>query len=144
MTENRAADGGATLKSLIESRDRDGLHDMISELSSTETARSILRLGDTDRTTVLELLEPEEAAEVIDDLPDAYAAEIMEDLAPSQAAAILDELRSDEAADLLGDLDEEDSDAILDEMDAPAAENIRELMSYEPETAGGLMVTEHL
>jgi magnesium transporter len=92
----------------------------------------------------LTLLEPEDAAEVIEDISDTQAADLIEDLPPEQAAAILEELDSDHIADLLGELDEEDAQAIIDQMDPEEAEEARQFLTYSPDTAGGLMLSEYL
>ena len=69
---------------------------------------------------------------------------VIERLEPEAAAAIVDELPSDEQADLLGDLDLEDAEAILNEMSPEEARDARELVRYADDVAGGLMVKEFL
>jgi len=75
---------------------------------------------------------------------DEYAADLIEELEPQVAAAIIDEMDSDEQADVLSELDEEDAQAILDQMDPEEAADTRRRMRYEEDTAGGLMITEYL
>jgi hypothetical protein len=47
---------------------------------------------------LLTMLEPENAAEVMEEIPELQAVEIIEDLTEKDAAAILDEMESDEQA----------------------------------------------
>ena len=49
---------------------------------------------------------------------------------------------SDHRADLLGDMDEGDAEAILSKMDPEEAKEARDLLRYQPDVAGGIMVTE--
>ena len=65
-------------------------------------------------------------------------------LPPEAAAAIVDVMESDHQADILERLDEEDAQAILIEMDPAEAEEVRRLVQYPSDTAGGLMITEYL
>ena len=48
----------------------------------------------------------------------------------------------DEAADLLSELPQETSTALLCKMEVEEAQDVRELLSYPPDTAGGMMTTE--
>ncbi|MDP4142999.1 MAG: magnesium transporter [Bacillota bacterium] len=57
---------------------------------------------------------------------------------------IVEEMSSDELADMLGTLDTSEANDILAKMDKEDAEDVRELLSYAPDTAGGLMASEFL
>jgi Mg/Co/Ni transporter MgtE len=48
----------------------------------------------------------------------------------------------DAAADLLADLSKETSEELLDEMPGREANEVRELLEFDPATAGGMMNTE--
>jgi Mg/Co/Ni transporter MgtE len=50
----------------------------------------------------------------------------------------------DLAADVLSELEEETSEGILDEMDNEPKTEVRELLEFEEDTAGGMMNTEFL
>jgi magnesium transporter len=77
-------------------------------------------------------------------VPATEAAELLEDMPAANAAAIVAELPSDEQADLLGQIEEDGAEAILSRMGAVRATVARRLLSYEPDTAGGLMIAEYL
>lgn len=130
------------LENLVTGGDGTALHGYLDTLSSSEMARAISRLGEMTQANLLTMLEPEDAADLIEELPDAQGADLIEDLPAEQAAAIVDEMDSDHRADLLGDLDESDAEAILSKMDPEEAQEARELLQYDPHTAGGIMVTE--
>lgn len=120
------------------------LHEFLDSMTPAEVARSISRLEESIQAQLLNLLEPEDAADLIEELPDAQGADLIEDLPAEQAAAIVDEMDSDHRADLLGEMDESDAEAILLKMDPGEAQEARELLMYEPDTAGGIMVTEYV
>src|SRR5256885_7126875 len=69
---------------------------------------------------------------------------MIERLSTAKAAAIVNELPSDEQADVISRLADRGASAILEAMDANEARGARQLMSYPPDSAGGLMVTEFL
>jgi magnesium transporter len=132
------------LKEIVSSNDSAQLFVYLSTLSSAETARAISRLSHEEQTALLTLLTPQEAAHIIEEVPGAQAVELIADLPPAEAAAIVDEMHSDLQADLLGELKTENAEAILDEMPLQAAEDARQLLTYPPDTAGGVMITEYL
>jgi len=132
------------LRSILESRQPGRLHDFLERLGPAETARSISRLGQDDQKRLLLLLEPADAADLIEDVSKAQAVDLIEDLEPATAAAIVDAMDSDRQADLLAGLPGASAEAILEQMSPIEAEDARELMSYPPDTAGGIMIKEYL
>jgi len=55
---------------------------------------------------------------------------------------VLDEMEADDAADLLGEFTAARQAELLHAMDPEEAEPVRRLLSYQPDTAGGLMTPE--
>lgn len=132
------------LQRFVAAQDHVGLERYLDSLGAGETARAISRLAQEDQTRLFLLLSPEEAAEVLEEVSDAHAAELVEDLPPAHVAAIVDEMASDRQADLLGELDAQDAEAILREMEPEDARDVRRLLAYPPDSAGGMMITEYL
>jgi magnesium transporter len=132
------------LKEVLIANDAERLKQFLVQLTPAETARGISRLTPEEQRKLLILLAPEDAADVIEDVSDVQAVNLIEDLPAESAAAIVDEIPSDKQADLLGELDQEDAEAILKEMSPDESEDVRKLLTFDPETAGGLMITEYL
>lgn len=132
------------LGKLIATESKDALTEYVSTLSPSEKARAISRLTEEERIRLLGLLDPEDAADVIEDIPEAQAADIVEDMPSEQAAAIMEELPSDHIVDVLGEIDEEASQAILAKMGRKEAQEVRMLLEYDPDRAGGIMISEFL
>ena len=132
------------LSQILWENDVDGLKSFLHRLSPGETARSISRLSPQEQSKLLTLLEPDAAADVIEEVSQAQAVDLIEDLPAEDAAAIVDEISSDKQADLLGELDKKDAEAILNEMSPEEADDVRKLLAYDPDTAGGLMITEYV
>jgi magnesium transporter len=131
-----------TLRAFLDEGDRNSAESLLESLPADQTVRVLFRLSADDQQRLLAMISPDYAAELLDDIPDAHAADLIEQLDAEQAAHIVDELPSDEGADLLGEMDKDDADAILDEMDPEIADQVRELITYSPDVAGGLMETE--
>jgi magnesium transporter len=132
------------LSELIATQNSINVTKFIETLSPSETARAISRLDEEEQQLLLSLLSPEDAADLIEDIPDAQAADLVEDMPSAQAAALMEELSSDHLVDVLGEMDEQASQAILAEMDKEDAKEARMLLEYDPNCAGGLMISEFL
>ncbi len=83
-------------------------------------------------------------ANVIEEAEDDQKYELLSIFSDSQQIDIVEEMASDEIADMLGSIEPEDADKLLDKMDPEDAEDVRELLSYPPDTAGGIMATEFI
>jgi magnesium transporter len=82
------------------------------------------------------------AGEVLDETGSLVRRELVEGVDDERLADILDELPMDDAAEFLEDLPDDVSDRLLDLMEPEWAEDVRELLSYEEDTAGRLMTTD--
>ncbi|MBI2431551.1 MAG: magnesium transporter [Candidatus Hydrogenedentes bacterium] len=142
MAELELEEPWERIKVLLDSGDRRQLQEYLDAVPGGEAARAMTFLAEEDRQRLLLLLEPEDAADFIEELADAHGADIVEDLPTEQAAAIVDEMESHHRADLLAEMDEEDAEAILQHMDPEEAADARLLLQYDENTAGGIMATE--
>ncbi len=128
----------------IEGANVAALEETLELLTASDTARAISRLSAHDQQRLLQLLSPEEAAAVLEDIPDAQAADMIGQLPTNAAAAIMVELPSDHAVDVLAEMVPATSEAILRELPAEEQAEARELLSYDENTAGGIMIKEYL
>ena len=108
----------------------DLLVDLLGRRDEAETAVAAERLGD------------ELTADVVAELDPGEAADILERLDPADAADVLEEMSPDDAADVVEELDQEDADEVLGEMSAADAAELRELLAYPPDSAGGIMTPD--
>lgn len=89
-------------------------------------------------------LNSELEADVFEELDEAHQVEFLEARTDEEAGRLLARMEPDDAVDLLHDLDQERRIPILEAMPAPQQAKIRRLLSYNPETAGGLMSPDFL
>ncbi len=128
---------------LMEMHDAEAIAQIVEDLSSKDIVHLIGHLNRNDQMKLFTLLSPEDAAEVMEEIPEIQAVEIIGDLEAEDAAAILNEMESDDQTDLIMELDNEDAQAILNKMEPGEAASVRKLLSYEFDTAGGMMHTEY-
>jgi magnesium transporter len=123
--------------------DSAGLNDYLSALTGEESLRAVMRLDPGEQQQIMARVSPESAAEFIEYIPNEPAAELLGELNPEIAASIVSEMDSDEQADVLAELEEEDLEEILRYMDEREAGEARQLLAYDDDVAGGLMMTEY-
>ncbi|MBF6612048.1 MAG: magnesium transporter [Chloroflexi bacterium] len=93
---------------------------------------------------VLFTLGTEVAAETLQEIEPERQASALETMEPERAADILEAMDPDEAADVLADLPADRAADLLSRMDKEEAEDVRELLAYPEDSAGGIMTTEYI
>ena len=115
----------------------------LARLHPSELAEIITDLSAREAAAVIHQLDDETAADALEHLDAETQRSIIEDIGTERAADIIEEMDSDDAADLLAELPEEQQTQLLAEMNEYTAGELRELVKYEEDTAGGLMTTDY-
>ena len=114
----------------------------IADMKPADAANVIHDLPVERRTAVVAGMDDERLADVLEELPEEDQVEILGHLDSERAADVLEEMSPDDAADLIADLPPETASILLGLMESEDAEDVRRLMSYAEETAGGMMTPE--
>ena len=115
----------------------------VKELHPADIAEILEDLDTHERATMFRSLDPETAADALAEVDDPrIQTQLLETVSQDAAADILEEMPPDEAADLLSELPPETSTALLHKMEVEEAQDVRELLTYPPDTAGGMMTSE--
>ncbi len=139
---------------LVDIRDVVGLHDPAAaqsaerlletydDLKVADLAEVIHDLNPKRRAEVAAALDDERLADVLEELPEDDQVEIIAGLDTERAADVLEAMEPDDAADLLADLPPEQAETLLQLMEPEDAAPLRRLLTYDENTAGGMMTTE--
>jgi CBS domain-containing protein len=100
------------------------------EAASHEEGEEIIKAVGQDR---------ELEADVFEELDPEHQVEFLRSRSDEEAAKLLSAMAPDDAVDLLTELDQERRLPILQKVPLGAQAKMRKLLSYHPETAGGLM-----
>jgi len=114
----------------------------LRDLHPTDVVSRLRSLPLAKRQQVVSLLADEQVAEILEQMPDEEAVRLVETLGLERAAHILEEMEPDDAVDLLADLDEDDRSELLTRMRPEESTPLRRLLTYDENTAGGLMTPE--
>ena len=131
------------LREYLADTDAIRLNEYLAALSGEESLRALMRLEPQEQQEIMARVSPLTSAEVFEFIPDESAAELLGELEPGVAASIISEMPSDDQADVLSELDKEDLEEILRHMDERDAGEARQLLAYDDDVAGGLMMTEY-
>ncbi len=92
---------------------------------------------------IINILPVDVASEIISEMShESHPEELLFDLAPDKRQEIVEELDYDDATDIISQMGEDEQHEILGDLDKEDAVNIRNLMTYAEDTAGGLMNTQ--
>ncbi|HKE37268.1 MAG TPA: CBS domain-containing protein [Candidatus Eremiobacteraceae bacterium] len=115
----------------------------LSRLHPSDLAEIIGDLSAREAVAVVQQLDDETAADAFEHLDAETQKSLIEDIGTERAADIIEEMDSDDAADLLAELPEDQQTELLAEMNAYTADELRELVKYAEDSAGGLMTTDY-
>ncbi len=115
---------------------------LLEKMHPADLADIVEDLAPDDREAIFETIDSEVAAETLSEIEPDIQASILESLETEKAAEIIEEMAPHEAADALGELEERTSEEILEEMHHEPKSELRELLVFDEDSAGGLMSRE--
>lgn len=108
----------------------------------TDLAEIIENLSLEEQVDIFKKLSVDSAADALVEMEESARVDLLENLDTDTAVSLVSEMSPDDAADVLDELEEEYRDELLNNLEREDADEIRALMAFDPETAGGLMNTE--
>ncbi len=130
---------------LLNTGDSAALQGLFARLHEADIADILHELPPDKCLEAFRLLDEELASEVLPELNDDVRNNILEHIHEKRLAGILDEMDSDEATDIVSELDDERTRKVLASLDTinrEDSDDIRQLLAYDEDVAGGLMQKE--
>jgi|WetSurMetagenome_2_1015567.scaffolds.fasta_scaffold48703_2 magnesium transporter len=116
----------------------------VSELHPADLAEIISDLTRPESDKLLETLDVGTVADTLEEVEPDFQARLLETMPDEKVADVLEEMAPDEAADLLAEFSQDRSKELLNLMQRDEADDVRKLLTYPVESAGGLMNTEYV
>jgi magnesium transporter len=132
------------IRDLIEQRNHGVLVNILVDLHPADISRIFNELKKDDRKYLFNLLPTEMASSVLTELDQPIVDQLLEDISHTTISTLVDQMDSDDAADLISDLPDEVANRVLDQVPADVSEDVKELLLYNEDSAGGIMALEYV
>ena len=134
------------LSDLIQSGQDNTFIDSFEALHEYEMAQAYAGLPEQFRSVAWRLLSDDILASVFDnlDVDEVDIVALLKEMPPRRGARILQEMYADNAADVLQEMPPRLVATYLSLMPKSEADEVRQLINYDEQTAGSLMSTEYL
>lgn len=134
------------LSDLIQSGQDNTFIDSFEALHEYEMAQAYAGLPEQFRSVAWRLLSDDILASVFDnlDVDEVDIVALLKEMPPRRGARILQEMYADNAADVLQEMPPRLVATYLSLMSKSEADEVRQLINYDEQTAGSLMSTEYL
>ncbi|MDJ0904793.1 MAG: magnesium transporter [Woeseiaceae bacterium] len=132
----------SSLQLLREQLDSGGMRSarlMVHSLHPAEVGRLLESLPPRERAVLWDMVDSEDEGDVLVEVSDEVRDGLIEGMNTEQLLAALDGMELDDLADLLIDLPETVTQEVLQSLDDQDEERLRQVLSYDEDSAGGLM-----
>lgn len=130
------------ISDLIQSQSDTLLKNILADIYPADIALIIENLDETEGIELFKLLDNETSAEVLLELSDHHRDFILENLSIDEITNIVGKMDSDDAADIIGELEDEKAEDVLGKMEIGDSSEVKELLNYHENSAGGIMQKE--
>jgi magnesium transporter len=122
------------LKSSLDNMQPADIADVLESVEDKDNRMALFNfLDDEQSSEVLILLERDVELDLVNSIPESALADIVEEMAP------------DDAADFMGDIEDQSKfDSLLENINDEERKEIMHLLSFDEESAGGIMTSEFL
>lgn len=127
------------IREIIDDENIQQLAEVLNDYHSADLADILPELKPEERLLCFNNIDEEKAADMIEYLSPQLQVEILGDIGEELASRIISKLPHDSAADVLGDMEDDESETYLEKLPDKFSAEVRELLTYNEDTAGGIM-----
>ena len=127
----------------IDTSNDKSIKDIFLNFHHADIAEILEELNFSQATYIIKLLDSEKTSDILMELDDDYREKVLKNLSIKEIAEEVEELDSDDATDIISELPEDKQKKVISKIvDAEHKADIKELLKYEENSAGGLMAKE--
>ena len=135
----------SNIKKLLRRGATDNLHNIINKTHTADLAGVFQFLSLREQKVFFDLFDNvEQKAMLFSELEHEILLSLIEAEPAEKVSKILEWMPGDDVADLLGKISDAHAKALLDLMTKESSEEVEELLSYDPQTAGGIMIADFI
>ncbi len=119
------------------------LKELLTDLHHADVAEILEEVDADEAAYLVLLLDSEQTSEAIMELDEDVREKLLDNLTPAEIADEVDEMDTDDAVDMIAELDDDIQQAVISQIeDEEHKADIREMLQYDENSAGGLMAKE--
>ncbi len=127
------------LREIIDDENLKQLKETLDGFHAADLTDIFSELNPKERLACFKQLDEEKAADLLEYLPPQLQVELLGEVDEEYASRLIAKMPHDEAADVLGDMEDDDTESYLDKLPHKFSSEVRELLTYNEESAGGIM-----
>ena len=132
------------LKDLLINANDEDFQAIIDYTHPVDLLEAIHKLDDEDAKIILNRFPDETLGRILEEEKDEERYDFLSQFSKSRQIEILEEMSTDEIVDFVATLNEQQEEEVLSNLNIEDLEDVKELMQYDPDTAGGIMTTEFI
>ncbi len=140
--ENNIQDILADINYLLDSNQLEYVRNILADMHVADISELVESLDPDNRYKVFNHISQDAASDVLAELEDVAKEDILDEMDAEEIAELVSEMDSDDAVDSVSVLDSHIANEVLDRVDEEAVGDIKELLQYPEDTAGGIMAKE--
>lgn len=131
------------VETLIASQSDKELHALLDDFHYADVAEILDELDLDDSIYIIKLLDSDITSDILKELDEDIREKVLKNLSSKEIAKEIGELDTDDAADIISELSEERQLEVISKIeDQEHKAEIKELLAYDEDSAGGLMAKE--
>lgn len=142
MTDESFDNLSEQIEHFVDTGEVEELRSLLQRLHPSDIADLFPRLGHLEQNFIWDLLPDAVSPEVLAEMDEPVKEKLLESLSEPEIGRLVDVMESDDAADVVGALDEDRVHKVLSTLDLDARQEMRRLLAYDKDTAGGIMALE--
>ena len=131
------------IREALDSGNDKALREILDGYHCADLAEILQELKPEERIPAFNAIEEDKAAEMLEYALPQFQVEILSEIGEEQAAKLILKMPHDEVADVFAEMEEDETEAYLNKLPDKISTEIRELLSYKEDSAGGIM-TPHV
>ncbi len=132
------------IREMLRHKEYDSIALILKDYHPVDIAEIINELSDDEKVQLFKTLEFTQAVEVLEELDTYDKYILLSNINISYAVKLISEMSTDEVADFFGELDNEKKVKFLSLLKKQTQIDIKEILAYDKDSAGGRMTTEFI
>ncbi len=120
------------------------LNEYLEEIHSADIVEIVMELEEENRKKLISVLSWDRISDVFEEVETPVFISLLSAFTKDQKRMILEEMGQDDVVDLIASLDDDKQKELLSLLNREEASEIKELLVYDEDTAGGIMTKDYI